>query len=74
VQIHWWEIILVMQFLLDGMPNGEQKVNAALSLMNKKGGITFILGGDNYFAHPQQDKQGRRFALGFGVEPWGRKV
>jgi len=54
---------MVMQYLLDGMPDGAQKINAALSILKKEGKVIYLLGGDNYFSHPQQDKQGRRFAL-----------
>ena len=54
---------MVMQYLLEGMPDGAQKINAALSILKKEGKVIYFLGGDNYFSHPQEDKQGRRFAL-----------
>jgi transposase-like protein len=54
---------VVMQYLLEGMPDGAQRINAALSILKKEGKVIYFLGGDNYFSHPQQDKQGRRFAL-----------
>jgi transposase-like protein len=54
---------VVMQYLLEGFPDGAQRINAALSILNKEGKVIYFLGGDNYFSHPQVDKQGKRFAL-----------
>lgn len=51
------------QALLLGFPEGAQKVGCTLSILEKEDGVTYFVGGDNYFSHPKGDKQSMRFAL-----------
>ena len=54
---------MLKQQLLPGFPEGAQKVGAALYILEKDGIVTYFIGGDNYFSHPQGDKQSMRFAF-----------
>ena len=51
------------QQLLPGFPEGAQKVGAALYILEKNGVVTYFVGSDNYFSHPQGDKQSMRFVF-----------
>ena len=51
------------QALLPGFPEGAQKIGSTLSILEKDSGVTYFVGGDNYFSHPKGDKQSMRFAL-----------
>ena len=57
------ELVMLKQQLLPGFPEGAQKVGAALYILKKDGIVTYFVGGDNYFSHPQGDKQSMRFAF-----------
>ncbi|HWZ08968.1 MAG TPA: hypothetical protein VNY53_18915 [Bradyrhizobium sp.] len=47
-----------------GFPDGAQRIAETwLSILEKDGLVTYFLGGDNYFSHPQGDKKSERFAL-----------
>ncbi len=48
---------------LPGFPDGAQKIGTWLSILEKEGAVTYLLGGDNYFSHPSGDKKSERFAL-----------
>ncbi len=51
---------MLKQQLLPGFPEGAQKVGAALYILEENGIVTYFVGGDNYFSHPQGDKQSMR--------------
>ena len=51
------------QSLLPGFPEGAQKIGSSLRILEKDDGVTYFVGGDNYFSHPKGDKQSMRFAL-----------
>ncbi len=51
------------QSFLPGFPDGAHKIGDVLSILEKDGRVTYFLGGDNYYSHPVEDKQSRRFAL-----------
>jgi len=51
------------QSLLPGFPDGAQKIGPSLSILAKDGHVTYFVGGDNYFSHPEGDEQSKRFAL-----------
>lgn len=51
------------QSFIPGFPEGVQKIGSALSILEKEDGVTYFVGGDNYFSHPKGDKQSMRFAL-----------
>jgi Transposase protein len=51
------------QSLLEDCPVGAQKIGKSLSILEKGGWVTYFVGGDNYFSHPQGDEPSRRFAL-----------
>lgn len=51
------------QSFLPGFPDGAQKIGSHLSVLQKDGRVTYFVGGDNYFSHPEGDMQSRRFAL-----------
>lgn len=57
------EVDMLKQSLLPGFPDGAQKIGRSLSILEKDGQVTYFVGGDNYFAHPEGDEQSRRFAL-----------
>ena len=52
------------QDFLPGFPDGAQRIGrSSLSILEKDGIVTYFLGSDNYFRHPQGDKQSERFVL-----------
>ena len=51
------------QSLLEDCPVGSHKIGQTLSLLEKDDWVTYFVGGDNYFSHPQGDEPSRRFAL-----------
>ena len=51
------------QSLLEDCPVGSQKIGPMLSLLEKDDSVTYFLGSDNYFSHPQGDEPCRRFVL-----------
>ena len=51
------------QSLLEDCPVGAQKIGHSLSILEKDGRVTYFVGGDNYFSHPQGDEPSRRFVL-----------
>jgi hypothetical protein len=51
------------QSLIPGIPDGAQRVGKWLSILEHDGKVTYFVGGDNYFSHPQDDAKSRRFAL-----------
>lgn len=51
------------QSLLEDCPVGSHKIGQTLSLLEKDGLVTYFVGGDNYFSHPQGDEPCRRFVL-----------
>ena len=54
---------MLRQSLLPGLPDGAVKVGNAVSVLTKEDNVTYFAGSDNYFSHPAEDEQGRRFAL-----------
>jgi hypothetical protein len=55
--------VVFKQLLLNGVPDGARKIGTALSILERDGQVIYFVGGDNYFSHPQGDRQSRRFAL-----------
>ena len=51
------------QAFLPGFPDGAVKIGSALSILTKDRTVTYFVGSDNYFSHPEGDRKGRRFAL-----------
>ena len=51
------------QSFIPGFPVGAQRIGESLSILEKDGWVTYFVGGDNYFSHPQEDIRSRRFAL-----------
>jgi hypothetical protein len=51
------------QILLQGFPDGAIRIGSTLSVLKKEGQVTYFVGPDNYFSHPETDDAGQRFAL-----------
>ena len=51
------------QLLLQGFPDGAIRIGSTLSVLKKEGRVTYFVGSDNYFSHPETDAAGPRFAL-----------
>jgi hypothetical protein len=51
------------QSLIPGFPVGAQRIGESLSILEHDAQVTYFLGGDNYFSHPQDDIKSRRFVL-----------
>jgi hypothetical protein len=56
------------QIFLPGFPEGAQRIGDSLSILEKEGTVTYWVGTDNYFSHPEGDKVSRRFALASLIE------
>lgn len=54
---------MLKQLFIPDFPVGAQRVGESLSILDKDGWVTYFVGGDNYFSHPQEDIRSRRFAL-----------
>jgi hypothetical protein len=54
---------LPRQKFLPGFPEGAQKIGDSLSILKKSGTVYYLVGGDNYFSHPEGDKKAESFAL-----------
>jgi len=51
------------QIFLPGFPDGAQNIGGSVSILRKNSLVTYFVGGDNYFSHPENDRQAERFAL-----------
>ncbi len=51
------------QSLIPGFPVGAQRIGESLSILERDGQVIYLVGGDNYFSHPQDDVKSRRFVL-----------
>lgn len=51
------------QLLLQGFPDGAIRISSVLSVLKKEGQVTYFLGGDNFYSHPESDRSGQRFAI-----------
>lgn len=51
------------QLLLQGFPDGAIRIGSTLRVLKKEGRVTYFVGSDNYFSHPETDAAGPRFAL-----------
>jgi hypothetical protein len=51
------------QLYLPGFQEGAERIGSALSIFRKDGIVTYFVGSDNYFSHPEGDRRGERFAL-----------
>ncbi len=53
------------QLLLQGFPDGAIRIGATLSVLNKEGRVTYFVGGDNFYSHPdpESDSGAQRFAI-----------
>lgn len=56
------------QLFLPGFPEGATRVGAAVSILKKDGRVTYFVGNDNYFSHPEGDERARRYALATLIE------
>jgi transposase len=54
---------MLRQSFLPGFPDGAVKIGNAVSVLKKEAKVTYFVGGDNYFSHPEEDENSRRFAL-----------
>ena len=53
----------MLQLQIPGFPAGAICVNATVSVLEKDGHVTYFLGSDNYFMHPEGDAKAQRFAI-----------
>ncbi|TVS21077.1 MAG: hypothetical protein EA424_00720 [Planctomycetaceae bacterium] len=51
------------QLLLQGFPDGAIRIGSTLSVLKKEGTVTYFVGPDNFFSHPESDSGAQRFAL-----------
>ena len=51
------------QLLLQGFPEGAIRIGAMLSVLKKAGRVTYFVGQDSYFSHPEQDRNSQRYAI-----------
>ena len=51
------------QLLLQGFPDGAIRIGATLSVLKKEGTVTYFVGPDNFYSHPESDGGAQRFAL-----------
>lgn len=51
------------QLFLPGFPEGAERIGTSLSILRKDGFVTYFTGNDNYFSHPEGDKNSFRFAI-----------
>jgi transposase-like protein len=51
------------QLLLQGFPDGAIRIGATLSVLKKEGRVTYFVGSDSYFSHPESDSGAQRFAI-----------
>jgi transposase-like protein len=51
------------QLLLHGFPDGAIRIGSTLSVLKKEGRVTYFVGPDNFYSHPDTDLAGQRFAI-----------
>jgi len=51
------------QLLLQGFPDGAIRIGSTLSVLKKEGRVTYFVGPDNFYSHPESDLAGKRFAI-----------
>lgn len=51
------------QLQIPGFPAGAVSINNLVSVLAKEGQVTYFVGCDNYFMHPENDEPGQRFAV-----------
>src|ERR1017187_1841133 len=51
------------QLLLQGFPDGAIRIGSTLRVLKKEGRVTYFVGSDSYFSHPETDAAGQRFAM-----------
>ena len=51
------------QLLLQGFPEGASRICPVVSILKKDGRVTYFVGPDNYFSHPDDDQSSFRFAI-----------
>ena len=49
--------------LLQGFPDGAIRIGSTLRVLKKEGRVTYFVGSDSYFSHPETDAAGQRFAM-----------
>ena len=54
---------MLRQLYLQGFPEGSIKIGKTVSILKKEGMVTYFVGGDNYFSHPESDAQAQRYAF-----------
>ena len=54
---------MLRQPFLPDFPKGAMKIGDSLSILKKEGLVTYFVGGDNYFSHPEGDPNADRFAF-----------
>jgi hypothetical protein len=51
------------QLLLHGFPDGAIRIGSTLSVLKKEGQVTYFVGPDNFYSHPDTDLAGQRFVI-----------
>ncbi len=51
------------QLLFQGFPDGAIRIGTTLSVLKKEGTVTYFVGPDSFFSHPESDRGARRFAI-----------
>ena len=54
---------MLRELFLPGFPDGCIRIGKSLSILKKDGIVTYFAGSDNFFSHPEGDKQAERFAF-----------
>lgn len=54
---------MVKQRFLPGFPEGAIKVGESLSILTKDGRVTYFVGSDNYYSHPEGEATSYRFII-----------
>jgi hypothetical protein len=55
--------MMMSQQLLPGFPHGAIRVGSRVSILSKDGRVTYFIDSDNFFSHPEGDRNGQRFAI-----------
>jgi len=54
---------MLRQLFLKGFSEGSTEIGETLHILKKQGMVTYFVGGDNYFSHPEGDVQAQRFVF-----------
>lgn len=53
----------MLQFMLQGFPDGAIRIGPVVSVLSKDGRVTYFVGPDNYFSHAAGDAAAQRMAI-----------